>query len=115
MWHGYIFKFTTTLGSVILREISANIIENAVTELFIKANSFLPSALENKILSSANIETNEIAKGIEIANKKGSVIMIGHVWSADFLPQILEELYPLLKQKGYVFTTVSKSGALIVP
>lgn len=47
-----------------MREISANIIENAVTELFIKANSFLPSALENKILSSANIETNEIAKGI---------------------------------------------------
>lgn len=58
---------------------------------------------------------NEIAKGIEIANKKGSVIMIGHIWSADFLPQILEELYPLLKQKGYSFSTVSKSGALIVP
>ncbi len=68
----------------------------------------------DNVKTRANV-LNEIAKGIEIANKKGSVIMIGHVWSADFLPQILEELYPLLKQKGYVFTTVSKSGALIVP
>ena len=38
--------------------------------------------------------------------------MIGHVWSADVLPDLLKEIYPELKQKGYTFTTVSKSNAL---
>ena len=54
-------------------------------------------------------------KGVSIANKNGTAIMIGHVWSADVLPEILSELYPLLSGKGYVFTTVSASGALITP
>lgn len=52
------------LGSVILREISASVIESTVAELFIKANSLLPQALENKIYASAKAESNEIAKGI---------------------------------------------------
>ena len=56
---------------------------------------------------------SEIMKGVSIANKNGAAIMIGHVWSADVLPEILSELYPLLSGKGYVFTTVSASGALI--
>lgn len=51
----------------------------------------------------------EIKKNLDIANKNGVVIMIGHVWSADFLPQLLKEIYPELKSKGYVITTVSKS------
>ena len=51
-------------GSVFLREISTKVIENTVAELFIKANSFLPEALESRINSAANTETNEIAKGI---------------------------------------------------
>ena len=58
---------------------------------------------------------SEIMKGVSIANKNGTAIMIGHVWSADVLPEILSELYPLLSGKGYVFTTVSASGALITP
>ncbi len=58
---------------------------------------------------------NEIKKGVAIANKKGTAIMIGHVWSADILPAVLNEVYPELKAKGYVFTTVAKSGALITP
>ena len=58
---------------------------------------------------------NEIKKGVAIANKKGTAIMIGHVWSADILPAVLNEVYPELKSKGYVFTTVAKSGALITP
>ncbi len=47
-----------------MREISAKLIEDTVAELFIKANSFLPEALENRINSAAETETNEIAKGI---------------------------------------------------
>lgn len=58
---------------------------------------------------------SEVEKGLKIANRKGYVIMIGHVWSADILPSVLQELYPFLIKKGYKFTTVSKSGALIKP
>ncbi len=53
----------------------------------------------------------ELKKGLTIANKNGSVIMIGHVWSADFLPAFLKEVYPELKEKGYTFSVVSKSNA----
>lgn len=51
----------------------------------------------------------ELRKGLDIANKNGSVIMIGHVWSANFLPAFLKDVYPELKEKGYKFSVVSKS------
>ena len=53
----------------------------------------------------------ELKKGLALANKNGSVIMIGHIWSADFLPALLKEAYPELKEKGYTFSVVSKSNA----
>lgn len=62
----------------------------------------------------ANI-ISEVEKGLKIANTKGNVVMIGHVWSADILPDVLEELYPFLIAKGYRFSTVTKSLALIKP
>ena len=34
--------------------------------------------------------------------------MIGHIWSADILPNILKEAYPELKEKGYLIKTVSE-------
>lgn len=49
-----------------------------------------------------------IRKNIDKANKEGVVIMIGHVWSADWLSQVLKDIYPELKAKGYTVTTVSK-------
>jgi uncharacterized protein len=55
---------------------------------------------------------NEISNGLDIANKNGVAIMIGHVWSADVLPDILNEIYPELIKKGYTFSTVSNSSAL---
>ena len=55
----------------------------------------------------------ELKKGLEIANKKGHVIMIGHVWSAESLPAFLEEAYPELALKGYRFSVVSKSGGMM--
>lgn len=57
----------------------------------------------------------EVKRGLDIANTKGVVIMIGHVWAADVLPGVLIELYPALKSKGYTFSTVSKSKAKINP
>ena len=53
----------------------------------------------------------ELKKGLEIANKKGSVIMIGHIWSANFLPSFIMEVIPELQEKGYTFSTVSASNA----
>lgn len=53
----------------------------------------------------------ELKKGLDLANKNGSVIMIGHIWSADFLPAFLQDVYPELKEKGYTFSVVSKSRA----
>lgn len=52
---------------------------------------------------------SELLKGLEIANKKGQCIMIGHVWSADLIPAILTEFYPVLFEKGYRFSVVSQA------
>ena len=54
---------------------------------------------------------SELRRGLEIANNTGCVIMIGHIWSADFLPAFLQSAYPELKEKGYTFSVVSKSQA----
>lgn len=44
----------------------------------------------------------QIYRGLGIANKNGKVIMIGHVdKSAKILPQLLNDMYPYLKKKGY--------------
>ena len=50
----------------------------------------------------------EIRRNLDIANRDGVVIMIGHIWSADFLPAALMEVYPELVEKGYTFKTVSE-------
>lgn len=55
---------------------------------------------------------SELKKGLAIANKNGVVIMIGHIWSADILPAVLQEVYPELKSKGYTFSVVSESKAI---
>ena len=48
----------------------------------------------------------QIQRGLQVANKKGYAILIGHVWSGSNLAQILQELYPVLKSQGYIFSTV---------
>ena len=53
---------------------------------------------------------SEIYRGINIANKKGAAIMIGHVdKSVGILPALLADLYPHLIKNGYRFSTVSNS------
>lgn len=50
----------------------------------------------------------QIYRGLDIANKKGKVIMIGHVdKSARILPDLLRDMYPYLKANGYTLTSVS--------
>ena len=48
-----------------------------------------------------------VNKGLEIADKKGYAIMIGHVWCKD-LANILAEMYPELKAQGYKFLTLQE-------
>ena len=51
----------------------------------------------------------EIYKGLEVANRAGFAVIIGHVdKSAAVLPRLLEDMYPELVAKGYVFTTPSR-------
>lgn len=51
----------------------------------------------------------EIYKGLEVANRAGFAVIIGHVdKSAAVLPKLLEDMYPELVAKGYVFTTPSR-------
>lgn len=73
---------------------------------YYERNVFLDNTKNRKDILS------EIEKGVEFANKNGVAIMIGHVWSAEILPGILREVYPVLSAKGYGFYTVSNSGAL---
>ena len=48
-----------------------------------------------------------VNKGLEIADKKGYVIMIGHVWCKD-LAKILSDMYPNLKAQGYNFLSLQE-------
>jgi len=51
---------------------------------------------------------HQIYHGIEIANKNGRVVMIGHIdKSADIIPKLLSEMYPELIEKGYNFGILS--------
>ena len=50
----------------------------------------------------------EIYACLEVANKQGKAIMIGHVdKSAAILPDLLNDMYPYLKEKGYTFACPS--------
>lgn len=67
--------------------------------------------LERDIFLDNIQEKSEIVamvnKGLEIADKKGYAIMIGHVWCKD-LASILSEMYPTLKAQGYKFLTLEE-------
>ena len=59
------------------------------------------------------IDKNEMAKqiyhGLALANKHGTAIMIGHVdKSAEVLPDLLQDMYPYLKEKGYTLKVPSR-------
>ncbi len=53
----------------------------------------------------------ELYKGLNVANKNGYAVIIGHVdKSAKILPVLLSDIYPYLVKAGYVITTPSKLG-----
>ena len=51
----------------------------------------------------------QILRGLDIANKKGQAVMIGHVdKSAAILPSLLKRMYPELVKQGYTFAFPSE-------
>ncbi len=63
--------------------------------------------LDNEISRSSMLQM--IYKGLELANKNGYAVMIGHVdKSVDILPQLLNDIYPYLVQAGYTVTVPSR-------
>lgn len=64
---------------------------------------FIDNVLEREAM------LQQIREGLVLANKQGSAIMIGHVdKSADILPDLLTELAPLLRERGYQLVTPSQ-------
>ena len=62
--------------------------------------------LDNDVDRDGMLE--QLYRALAIANKKGTVIIIGHVdKSADILPGLLADIYPQLCQAGYRFLTPS--------
>ena len=63
--------------------------------------------LDNEINRSSMLQM--IYKGLEVANKNGYAVMIGHVdKSVNVLPQLLSDIYPYLVQAGYTITVPSR-------
>jgi len=54
-----------------------------------------------------NAMKKEIEKGLAIAEKKGLVIMIGHI-RPHGLDALLQEMYPQLVKQGYAFKTITQ-------
>ncbi|MBO7639268.1 MAG: divergent polysaccharide deacetylase family protein, partial [Treponema sp.] len=63
--------------------------------------------LDNEINRASMLEM--IYKGLDVANKNGYAVMIGHVdKSVNVLPQLLSDIYPYLVQAGYTLTVPSR-------
>lgn len=67
--------------------------------------------LDNSHDKEAIVE--QVRRALDIANRDGAAIMIGHVRADDILADTLKEIAPLLRDAGYVFCTVSNTGALL--
>ncbi|MCR5763671.1 MAG: divergent polysaccharide deacetylase family protein [Treponema sp.] len=64
---------------------------------------FIDNIIEKKEMAA------QIYHGLALANKNGTVIMIGHVdKSAGILPDLLRDMYPYLIKKGYKFAFPSQ-------
>lgn len=71
-------------------------------EIFEKSGPYIDNVVDR------NAMVEEMYKALDIANKNGKTIIIGHVdKSANVLPQLLLEMYPHIVKAGYSFATPS--------
>ncbi len=67
---------------------------------FAERSVFLDNKQEKKSIEKS------IERGMEISEKKGHAVMIGHVWSSE-LAQILLDLYPTLLEDNYTLNNLT--------
>ncbi len=67
---------------------------------FAERSVFLDNKQEKKSIEKS------IERGLEISEKKGHAVMIGHVWSSE-LAQILLDLYPTLLENNYTLNNLT--------
>ncbi len=105
---GFILDVATDEGLYFLdsRTTSATQARQAALERDIRIFERNAPFLDNAI--SREEMLNEIYKGLAIANKSGTAIIIGHVdKSVKILPVLLKEMYPYLVEAGYRFAVPS--------
>ncbi len=86
------------------RTTAATVARKAAREtgiLFAERSVFLDNKQEKKAIESS------VESGLEISEKKGHAIMIGHVWSSE-LAEILLELYPTLLEDNYTLNNLTE-------
>ncbi len=81
-----------TVAPQIARERNMNIWERAV---------FLDNTQDRETIIAA------VEGGLKVAERRGSAIMIGHVWSND-LADILSSMYPELVKQGFSLSTIAE-------
>lgn len=57
-----------------------------------------------------NTIMDAVYSGMKIAERRGSAIMIGHIWSNE-LAQILTEMYPEMVSQGFSLSTIARLAA----
>lgn len=75
-------------------------IANQVDVDFYERNIFLDNSSDEQSIKDM------FNKGLQIAKKEGSVIMIGHIWSGKNLADILQKEYALSVAQGYEFKSM---------
>lgn len=67
--------------------------------------------LERAVFLDNSQDRNSIIEavynGMKVAERNGSAVMIGHIWSSD-LAEILTEMYPELVNQGFSLSTIAK-------
>ncbi len=68
---------------------------------FAERSVFLDNNKEKKAIKES------VEKGVEISEKKGHAVMIGHIWSSE-LAEVLLELYPALLEDNYTLNNLTE-------
>lgn len=68
---------------------------------FAERSIFLDNNKEKKAIEES------IEKGVDISEKKGHAVMIGHIWSAE-LAEVLLEMYPALLEDNYTLNNLTE-------
>lgn len=85
-----------TAVPALARERNINILERAV---------FLDNSQDRDLIMEA------VYNGMKVAERNGSAVMIGHIWSSD-LAAILTEMYPDLVSQGFSLSTIARLATL---